>query len=168
MPEAGSDELTFEDFDAMSQKTRDWLSLAEHLYCPEGHVPGTRTAVRIITNSPTLAPDMLAYLERAPRLDPPENLPITVYMLEGDHESFAGFAVEEIEVPIYTKEMEEKLWVTNTEPKPKMEAKSVASVVVVGKTIDLSVVVAGIEMSQKMLAVDEMERETRKKQAGDA
>ena len=161
MPEAGSDALSFEDFDEISQRTRDLLSLSDHLYCPEGHVPGTRTGVRVITNSPKLAPELLAYLERAPRMEPPESLPITAYVLEGSEESFSGYAIEEIEVPIASSE-ESKGWVTGNEDEPEMEAKSVASVVVVGKSADLKVVVAGLELSQKSLAADELEREAKK------
>jgi hypothetical protein len=149
MPEAGSDELTFETFDEVSQRTKDLLSLSDHLYCPEGHVPGTRTGVRIITNSAALAPQLLAYLDRAPRKDPPENQPITAYILEGTEEEFAGYAIEEVEFPI-------------NEEMTKMEAKSVAAVVVVGKNPDLKVVVAGLEVSQKGLAADEVERAEKK------
>ena len=161
MPEAGSDALSFEHFDEVSQRTRDLLSLSDHLYCPEGHVPGSRTTVRMITNSPALAPDMLAYLERAPRIEPPESLAITAYVLEGAEESFAGYAIEEIEVPVPTMD-EGPGWTTGYETEPDMEAKSVASVVVVGKTIDLKVVVAGLELSQKALAADEVERQAKK------
>jgi hypothetical protein len=149
MPEAGSDNLSFETFDEVSQRTKDLLSLSDHLYCPEGHVPGTRTGVRVITNSATLAPQLLAYLERAPRKDPPENQPITAYILEGTEEQFAGYAIEEVEFPI-------------DEEMTKMEAKSVAAVVVVGKNPDLKVIVAGLEVSQKGLAADEAERAEKK------
>ena len=161
MPEAGSDKLSFEQFDEVSQRTRDLLSLSDSLYCPEGHVPGSRTSVRVITNSATLAPDMLAYLERAPRKDPPESLPITAYVLEGAEESFSGYAIEEIEVPVPSKD-DGPGWTTGYEPEPEMEAKSVASVVVVGDKIDLKVVVAGLEMSQEALAADEVERQAKK------
>lgn len=155
--------MSFEQFDQVSQRTRDLLSLADHLYCPEGHVPGTRTSVRLITNSPTLAPSLLAYLERAPRLEPPESLPITAYVLEGGggtDEAFAGFAIEEVEVEVKPKET--RAWKSGDEPDPVMEAKSVASIVVVGQKPDLSVVVAGIEACQKALAEDELERESKK------
>lgn len=162
IPEAGSDVLSFEQFDEVSQRTRDLLSLSDHLYCPEGHVPGTRTGVRIITNSPKLAPELLAYLDRAPRMEPPESLAITAYVLEGSEDIFAGFAIEEIEVAITGEVDEDRTWTTGYEPEPEMEAKSVASVVVVGSTIDLKVVVAGLELSQKALAADEVEREAKK------
>lgn len=161
MPEAGSEQLSFEQFDEVSQRSRDLLSLSDHLYCPEGHVPGTRTGVRVITNSATLAPQLLAYLERAPRMDPPESLPITAYVLEGAEEAFSGYAIEEIEVPMKTVG-EEPEWYTGDEPDPENEAKSVASVVVVGKQCDLKIIVAGIEQSQKALAADEVERENKK------
>jgi len=39
---------------------------------------------------------------------------------------------------------EDKGWVTGYELEPAMEAKSVASVVVIGKKIDLAVMVAGL------------------------
>lgn len=161
MAEAGSDTLSFETFDEVSQRTRDLLSLADHLYCPEGHVPGTRTSVRVITNSATLAPDMLAYLDRAPRKEPPESLPITAYILEGTEQAFAGFAVEEVEVPV-KEQGERPAWFTDDEPSPAYEAKSVASVVVVAQRPDISVIVAGIEASQKALAADEQERAAKK------
>ncbi len=151
--------MSFDQFDEVSQRTRDLLSLSDHLYCPEGHVPGSHTSVRIITNSGTLAPDLLAYLERAPRKDPPESLPITAYILEGTEEDFAGYAVEEIEVPV---EEPEKEWYQTDEPPPDMEAKSVASVVVVGQKPDIKVIVAGLEASQKALAKDEVERANKK------
>lgn len=149
MPEAGSDKLSFDAFDEVSQRTKDLLSLSDHLYCPEGHVPGTRTGVRVITNSPSLAPQMLAYLDRAPRKDPPENQPITAYILEGTEEEFAGYAIEEVEFPI-------------DEEMTQMDAKSVAAVVVVGKKPDIKVIVAGLEVCQSGLATDEAERAEKK------
>ena len=166
IPEAGSDTLTFEQFDEVSQRTRDLLSLSDHLYCPEGHVPTTRTAVRVITNSPTLAPDLLAYLERAPRKEPPESLPITAYVLEGAEEDFAGYAIEEIEVPDPLDETPG--WATGYEPEPIVNPKSVASVVVVAAKPDIKVIVAGIEASQKALAADEVERQGKKEAEGKA
>lgn len=162
MPEAGSESLTFEHFDEVSQRTRDLLSLSDHLYCPEGHVPGTRTTVRIITNSATLAPSLLAYLERAPRKDPPESLAVTAYVLEGTEEAFSGFAIEEIEVPVTKEDEEEQEWTTGEATEPEKEAKSVASVVVVAQKPDIKIIVAGIEASQKALAADEIARETKK------
>ena len=169
IPEAGSEKLTFEAFDQVSQRTRDLLSLSEHLYCPEGHVPGTKTGVRVITNAGHLATSLVAYLERAPRKEPPESLPITVYVLEqaGDStlESFAGFAIEEIEVSTAARSTEDTEWTTGTGIAPPMEPKSVASVVMVGKQVDLKVVVTGLELSQKALAADEVEREAKKQQA---
>lgn len=167
MPEAGSETLTFEQFDEVSQRTRDLISLSDHLYCPEGHVPGTRTSVRIITNSARLAPDLLAYLERAPRKDPPESLPITAYVLEGTEEDYAGYAIEEIEVSVPSRD-DEKEWSTGYDAPPEKEAKSVAAVVVVGQKPDISVIVAGIEASQKALAADEVEREAKKAAAAKA
>jgi hypothetical protein len=161
MLEAGSDGLEFTTFDEMSERTRDFLSLSDHLYCPEGHVPGTRTSVRIITNSPTLAPSLLAYLERAPRKDPPDSLPITVYVLEGAGYEFTGYAIEEIEVPIIPDDGKD--WTTGEGYKDvKKEAKSVAAVVVAGASPSISLVVAGIELSQKALAEDEAARAAEK------
>jgi hypothetical protein len=161
IPEAGSETLSFEQFDEVSQRTRDLLSLSDHLYCPEGHVPGTRTAVRIITNSAKLAPNLLAYLERAPRKEPPSSLPITAYVLEGTEEDFAGYAIEEIEAPIEdNNELPE--WTEGHDPPPPTEPKSVAAVLVVGKNPDIKVIVAGIEASQKSLIADEAEREAKK------
>ena len=162
MPEAGTPELSFEAFDEVNQRTRNMLSLSDHLYCPEGHVPGTRTAVRVITNSAKLAPDILAYLERAPRLEPPESLPITVYALEGTEESFAGYAIEEVEVDIKPEDDPEQNWITKDEPDPETEPKSFASVVVVGKKLDIKVIAAGMELSHAALAEDEEKREAQK------
>ena len=166
IPEAGSDILSFEHFDEISQRTRDLLSLSEHVYCPEGHVPGTRTTVRVITNSATLAPQLVAYLDRAPRKDPPGSLSITAYVLEGaTEEDFAGYAIEEIEVDVVV-EQEDQGWTTILEGNygqiPEKEAKSVASIVVVGQKPDIKVIVAGFEASHKALAADEAEREAKK------
>lgn len=141
MPEAGSDQLSFETFDEVAQRTKDLLSLSEALYCPEGHFPSTRTGVRIISNSATLAPQLLSYLERAPKRDPTSQ-PITAYVLEAGDEEFAGYAIEEVE--------EEE------------GATSVAAVVVVGKKPDIKVIVAGLELSQKGLEADEAERAAKK------
>ena len=161
MPEAGAGpELTFTQFDEASQRIRDLLSVSPSLYCPEGHVPGTRTAVRVITNSATLAPDLVGYLERAPRMEPPESLPITVYVLEGEEE-FAGYAIEEVEVPVKDTD-EGPGWQTISGAQdPVLEAKSVAAVVVASKKPDLKLIVAGMELSQKALAADELEREAK-------
>lgn len=176
MPEAGADgTLTFAHFDQASQRIRDQLSLSPSLYCPEGHVPGTRTAVRVITNSATLATDVVAYLERAPRLEPPESLPITVYALEqqgggakadGDKEvtaaeEFSGYAIEEIEVPVKSTDPGPGWVAFDSMEDPPTEAKSVAAVVVAGKKPDLKVIVAGMELSQKALAADELERQAK-------
>mmetsp|Transcript_36730 Transcript_36730/g.74845 ORF Transcript_36730/g.74845 Transcript_36730/m.74845 type:complete len:266 (-) Transcript_36730:2530-3327(-) len=137
MPEAGSNELTFDTFDEVSQRTKDLLSLSDSLYCPEGHVPGTRIGVRVISNSATLAPNVLGYLERAPRRDPTSQT-ITAYVLEGTEEEFSGYAIEEID--------EDGV------------AKSVAAVVVVGKTPAIENIVAGLELSVSGLLADEEER----------
>ena len=137
MAEAGSDDLTFDTFDEVSQRTKDLLSLSDHLYCPEGHVPGTRIGVRIISNSASLVPSLLAYLERAPKRDP-SSQPITAYVLEGTDEDFSSYAIEEIEVD--------------------GEAKSVAAVVVVGKSPSLETIVAGLELSAAGLMEDEAAR----------
>jgi hypothetical protein len=135
------------------------LSLSDHLYCPEGHVPGTRTGVRIITNSPRLAPDLLAYLNRAPKKDPPDNLPITTYILEDStQEDFAGYAIEEVEVALPYKDDGRGYFAVSKRPVETYEARSVAAIVVVGKKPDIQVIVAGIEASQKALAADEVER----------
>jgi len=146
MPEAGSDDLAFELFDKVTQKTKDNLSLSDHLYCPEGHVPGTRTTVRVITNSPTLAPDIMAYLERAPRQEPPGPQQITAYILEGkDCQEFAGYAIEEI---------------VDEQDDESMVELSVASVVVTGKSpLSLAMIAAGLEQSHAGLVADAAERE---------
>lgn len=161
IPEAGSETLAFEKFDEVCQQARDNLSLAPHLYCPEGHVPGTRTGVRVISNSAALASDLLAYLDRCPKKSPPESMPITCFVLEGHDEEFSGFSIEEIEVPV---DPEEGVSVFDLGYQPK-EAKSVASVVVLGKNPDIAKIVAGMESSQKALAEDEIERAAKKAEA---
>jgi hypothetical protein len=164
MPEAGSADLSFEEFDKVCQQVRDVLSLSDHLYCPEGHVPGTRTGVRIISNSATLAPDLAAYLDRAPKTSPPGSMPITVFVLDttasGDAKGvpdFKGYSIEEIEIPI-PHEDGIPPWVLGYQRK---EAKSVASIVASGASPDIKAIVAGIEASQKALAQDEIERATK-------
>lgn len=144
MPEAGSDALSFDEFDDAIQKTKDALSLSSSLFCPEGHAPSTRTGVRIISNSASLAPNLLAYLDRAPvRKNKPESLPITVYACESD-ETFAGYAIEEDEV--YDQDGN------------ALEPRSVAAVVVSGKTLDIKLIAKGIELSVAGLEADEKER----------
>lgn len=146
MPEAGSPSLSFDLYDTQSQSVKNTLSSAPSLYCPEGHVPHTRTGVRFVTNSATLAPDLLAYLDRAPKTQKPVSQPITVYVWEGEGaETFAGYAIEEVE------EMD-------MESGTVMDPKSVAAVVVSGAKVDLKVVVRGIEESAKGLAADAEER----------
>eukprot|EP00980_Cylindrotheca_fusiformis_P024093 scaffold11525_cov135-Cylindrotheca_fusiformis.AAC.9 len=152
IPEAGSEELSFEDFDSACQAARDALSLSDTLYCPEGHVPGTHVGVRVISNSSKLTPDILAYFDRCPKKSPPDSMPITCYVLENDQAEFAAYSIEEIEVPVEAEAGSE----FGYQPK---EAKSVASVVVVGKAPSLVKIVGGIEASQKSLAEDALERE---------
>lgn len=143
MPEAGSDALDFDAFDEASNQIKDMLSLSDKLLCPEGDMPGTRVGVRVITNSPTLAPQMLGYLDRAPRGDPVA-MPITVYCLETQDIDFVGYALEEVEDP------------------ETGDPKSVAAVVVASKKIDAKVVAAGMELSLKGLEADEAERAAKK------
>ncbi len=141
--------MSFDKFDEFNQRTKDWLSLSDHLYCPEGYLPGTQTLCRIICNSSTLAPNLLAYLDRAPKQEPPQNSqPITAYVLEQSDVEFAGYAIEEIEI--------------EDEDTGAKEAKSVAAVVVSGRSIGVALVVAGLEQSQKGLVADEAERAARK------
>lgn len=137
MPEAGSADLSFDSFDEVTQRTKDLLSLSNSLYCPEGHVPGAHIGVRVITNSSSLATNLVAYLERAPRREPTSQA-ITAYVLEGAEENFEGFAIEEID--------------------EDGEAKSVAAVVVAGQKPTIENVVAGLELSAKGLIADEEER----------
>ncbi|KAL7539314.1 hypothetical protein ACHAXR_009179 [Thalassiosira sp. AJA248-18] len=146
VPEAGSDGLDFDTFDEALQGTKDALSLSDSLFCPEGHVPGTRTGVRVISNmGADLSPDLVAYLDRAPKRDP-RSQPITCYVLSGVEE-FAGFAIEEVE-----EVMEDKSRV----------AVSVATVVVTGKKPSLKRIVAGIELSVEGLEADAKERAEKK------
>lgn len=163
IPEAGTEALSFEDFDTACQTVRDNLSLADNLYCPEGHVPSTTTGVRVISNSAKLAPDILAYLDRCPKLSPPQSMPITCFVLEGG-ENFEGFSIEEIEVPVAP---EEGTSVFELGYQPK-EAKSVATVVVSGAKPAIGKIVAGIEASQKALAEDELERAKKAEEAAKA
>jgi len=154
IPEAGTEALSFESFDQFCQEARDELSLSDNLFCPEGHVPGTHTGVRVISNSSSLAPNLLAYLDRCPKKSPPGSMPITCFVLEGHSDEFSGYSIEEIEVPI---DPEEGVTVYDLGYQPK-EAKSVATVVVVGSSPDLAKIVAGVEASQMALAEDEIER----------
>ena len=158
--EAGSDALSFEDFDAACQEARDLLSLSDKLFCPEGHVPGTHTGVRVISNSPTLTPDILAYLDRCPKKSPPDSMAVTCFVLEGQDTEFAGYSIEEIEVPVKSAEGESA---ADLGYQPKV-AKSVASVVVVGKTPSVAKVVGGIEASHKSLEHDALERAKKSEQ----
>jgi hypothetical protein len=118
----------------MMQRTKDLLSLSNHSYCPEGYIPGTRTGVRIITNSPTLAPTSLAYLDRAPKKEPTSQ-PITAYLFEGDGESsdetFSVSAIEEI--------LQDRM------------AKSIAAVVVFRSPPSLPNILSGLQPSSKGL-----------------
>jgi hypothetical protein len=145
MPEAGSDALDFGTYDEVSQRTKDLLSHSATLYCPEGHMPATQTTTRIITNSEKLAPQLSAYLERAPKREP-TGCAITAYVLESEElEEFSGYAIEEV-----GGEAEGE------------EVKSVAAVVCVGKDISVEKVVAGLELSLTGLKEDE---EARKQEA---
>ena len=96
-----------------------------------------------------------------PQKSPPESMAITCFVLEGQEEEVSGFSIEEIEVPV---DPEEGVSVFDLGYQPK-EAKSVASVVVVGKNPDIAKIVAGIESSQKALAEDEIERAAKKAEA---
>lgn len=154
IPEAGSEAVSFEEFDRVCQEARDSLSLSDNLYCPEGHVPGTHIGVRIICNSSKLAPDLLAYLDRCPKKSPPDSMPVTCFILENHSTEFAAYSIEEIEVPVQPEGGES---VAELGYQPK-EAKSVASVVVVGKAPSIAEIVGGIEASEKLLAQDEVER----------
>eukprot|EP00571_Detonula_confervacea_P012130 CAMPEP_0172313514 /NCGR_PEP_ID=MMETSP1058-20130122/20336_1 /TAXON_ID=83371 /ORGANISM="Detonula confervacea, Strain CCMP 353" /LENGTH=270 /DNA_ID=CAMNT_0013027173 /DNA_START=40 /DNA_END=852 /DNA_ORIENTATION=- len=146
VPEAGSDGLDFDTFDDALQSTKDSLSLSDSLFCPEGHAPGTRTGVRVISNmGANLAPELVAYLERAPKRDP-KSQPVTCYVLSGSDE-FSGYAIEEVE-----ETMEDGSRV----------AVSVATIVVTGKTPSLKRIVAGIELSVEGLEADSKERAEKK------
>lgn len=142
MNEAGSDSLSFEDYDEITQRTKDLLSLSESLYCPEGHMPGSTTSVRVITNSQTLAPKLVAFLDRAPKKDS-TGCSITAYVLEEESmDSFGAYAIEEVgEGDALT---------------------SVAAVVCTGKSVKVEQIVAGLELSLAGLIEDE---EARKKEA---
>mmetsp|Transcript_2576 Transcript_2576/g.3938 ORF Transcript_2576/g.3938 Transcript_2576/m.3938 type:complete len:281 (-) Transcript_2576:289-1131(-) len=151
VPEAGSDALDFDAFDDALQSTKDSLSMSDSLYCPEGHAPGTRTGVRIIADKgcgSRLAPDLVAYLDRAPKREP-RSQPVTCYVLStGGEGEFSGYAIEEVE-----EVMEDGSRV----------AVSVATVVVAGGEPTLERIVAGIELSVEGLEADAKEREEKKK-----
>merc|ERR1712087_144973 len=91
-----------------------------------------------------------------PKKIPPESQPITVYALEtsdgGGGEKFAGYAIEEIEE-------------IDRETGERGEPKSVAAVVVSGKTLSMNIIAAGIELSVKGLEADAKEREEAAKEA---
>lgn len=136
MKEAGSDHLDFESYDEISQRCKDLLSLSKSLYCPEGHMPGTTTSVRIITNSEALAPNLLAYLDRAPKNgESGGSCSITAYVMEdAEMEAFGAYAIEEVG--------------------SGDDVTSVAAVVCTGKKIGVENVVAGLEMSLEGLKED--------------
>lgn len=146
VPEAGSDQLDFDAFDAALQSTKDALSLSDSLHCPEGHAPGTRTGVRVISDAGAgVAPDLVAYLERAPKRAP-KSQPVTCYVLSGAEE-FSGYAIEEVEETLADK---------------SRVAVSVATVVVTGARPSLERIVAGIELSVEGLEEDAKERAEKK------
>jgi len=145
LKEAGSDHLTFEDYDEITQRTKDLLSLSDHLYCPEGHMPGTVTSVRVITNSSVLAPQLVAFLDRAPKKES-TGCSITAYVLEDKSmEGFGAYAIEEVG--------------------EGDDIRSVAAVVCTGKSVKIEQIVAGLELSLEGLIEDE---EARKKEAEEA
>jgi len=88
----------------------------------------------------------MAYLERAPRQEPPGPQQITAYILEGkDCQEFAGYAIEEI---------------VDEQDDESMVELSVASVVVTGKSpLSLAMIAAGLEQSHAGLVADAAERE---------
>jgi len=154
VPEAGmTDALSFETFDEVTQQTKDSLSLSDALYCPEGHAPGTKFGVRVITNvgsesNNNLVSDLVAYLERMPKRQP-KTQSVTCYVLGGaDCDEFAGYAIEEVE------ELKEE--------DGSREAVSVATVVITGKQPSLKRIVAGIELSVEGLEADAVERAEKK------
>jgi len=135
MREAGSDTLDFDSYDEIAQRCKDLLSVSDNIYCPEGHMPGTRTSVRIITNSDSLAPKLLAYLDRAPKRDS-AGCSITAYVLEDDDmDNFGAYAIEEV-------------------GETTKDITSVAAVVCTGKNVKIEQVVAGLEMSLDGLRED--------------
>lgn len=139
MKEAGSDALDFDSYDEIAQRAKDLLSYSDALFCPEGHMPGSTTSVRVITNSDSLAPKLLAYLDRAPKRDS-TGCSITAYVLEDENmDNFSAYAIEEV------GETEEDI-------------TSVAAVVCTGKNVKVEQVVAGLELSLDGLKEDEEAR----------
>jgi len=149
IPEAGSSEkLDFDTFDDIMQSTKDSLSLSDALYCPEGYAPGTRTGVRLILSSlgKGIVPDLVAYLDRAPKRDP-KSQAVTCYILSGSKTEFAGYAIEEVE---------------ETLDDGSRMAVSVATVVITGEKPSLKRIVAGIELCVEGLEADAKERTEKK------
>ncbi|KAL3756431.1 hypothetical protein ACHAWU_007702 [Discostella pseudostelligera] len=149
IPEAGSsDKLDFDTFDDILQSTKDSLSLSDALYCPEGFAPGSRTGVRLIVSNlgKGIVPDLVAYLDRAPKRDP-KSQPVTCYILSGSKTEFAGYAIEEVEETL--------------EDGSRM-AVSVATVVITGEKPNLKRIVAGIELCVEGLEADAKERAEKK------
>lgn len=145
LKEAGSSDLSFEDYDEITQRTKDLLSLSDSLYCPEGHYPGTKTSVRVITNSKVIAPQLVAFLDRAPKRES-TGCSITAYVLEDQSmEGFGAYAIEEVG--------------------EGDNVRSVAAVVCTGKSVKVEQIVAGLELSLEGLIEDE---EARKKEAEEA
>ena len=130
MPEAGTPELTFDDFDVALQSAKDALSVSDNLYVPEGHASGSSVGVRVISNDPDLAADVCAsILDRMPKKDP-ESQRITLYVVKSNDTEFAGYAIEE------------------------EEGQSVSAVVVVGKTPTASSVASAIRLSLAAFEAD--------------
>ena len=152
IPEAGggSDKLDFDTFDDRLQSTKDALSLSDSLFCPEGYAPGTRTGVRLIVShsGKTLVPDLLAYLDRAPKREP-KSQPVTCYILSGSSNipEFSGYAIEEVE---------------ETLDDGSRMAVSVATLVITGENPSLKRIVAGIELCVEGLEADAKERAEKK------
>lgn len=146
MIEAGSDALDFDSYDEISQRCKDLLSMSDSLFCPEGFMPSSSTSVRIITNSGTLAPKLLAYLERAPKRDS-KGCSITAYVMEdAQMDNFGAYAIEEVG--------------------EGDNITSVAAVVCTGNSVSVEQVVAGLEMSLDGLKEDEAARKVDSEEAG--
>ena len=130
IPEAGTPELSFDQFDVALQTAKDTLSVADNLYVPEGHATGSAVGVRVISNDPELAAEVCtSVLDRMPKKDP-KSQRITLYVVKSDDNEFSGYAIEE------------------------EEGESVSAAVIMGKKLTASMVASGIQLSLAAFEAD--------------
>jgi len=103
--EAGSDALSYGDFEGALEAAKTELSSSPMLYVAEGDAAKTRVMCRVITNcGDGAASAMGLVLERAPRPAEAAELPLTVFYTPNAPHNFAGFVVEQGDGVIYPSE----------------------------------------------------------------